>query len=188
MNSIAKWFIILFSFIAISAGIFGLFLWLTTSSQIANAPLAVTAKYDYYFNLAPKLGVNLKDLPFEIIPMRRIDSPEGPVYIYIILGRYQGIDFEDQIIYLSTKSGAIYGYKFSSNADEPIPYKDLKAGGSQISELGVSPFIQGEVLSIQWEDDRTLSKILSDSKTDSLNLVNPDMDFSGFQLINKVPK
>lgn len=187
MNSTAKWFIILFSFIAIFAGIFGLIFWLTTSPQIANTPLAVTAKYDYYFNLAPKFGLNLKDLPFEIIPMQRLDTANGPVYIYIILGRYDGIDFENQIIYLRTKSGTIYGYKFSPNANEPIPYKDLKAGGSQIS-VGVSPFIQGEVLSIQWEDDRTLSKVLSDAKADSLNILNPDMDFSGFQLINKVPR
>jgi len=166
--------------------IFGFGWWLLTSTEIVNTSLAIKARHYYYFNLAPKLGQNLGKLPFAIIAMQEVKAEEGIVYAYMILGRYEDSDWEKQILYLKTKDGQTYGYNYSDSPGSELVFQEWENGIIRKRTLSTTPLSKGDKIFIQWTDKRTLGQILLDAGLDQQKLLNPDMDVSDFQRINRL--
>ncbi|OGG23849.1 hypothetical protein A3A79_01435 [Candidatus Gottesmanbacteria bacterium RIFCSPLOWO2_01_FULL_43_11b] len=169
---------------------------LLTSVTFANNPLAIKTRYYYYAELFPDLIIKPATLPFTILAMKKVGTEQSPSYIYIMFGAYENVDFTNQILYLKTKDKSIYGFKFFLEPTNRFVYREPGVGASKTNfiiidphnpENTVSPFNKREIISVQWEDRRTLIEILQDAKTNAQRLVNPNMSVSDFQRIIRKP-
>ncbi len=179
--------VIIFSLIIVSfAGIFGFGWWLVTSMNISNTTFAIKARHYYYLNLAPKLGQGLKKLPFDIIPIQTMETIDGALYAYTMVGQYQYVDWDNQILYLKTKNGNLYGFNYSLDAGSNLIYSEKnKEGYIEIKYFQDDPWNKDDIITVQWTDKKTLKEILARAEVDSQKVVNPYLTADDFIKIIK---
>lgn len=159
--------------------------WLLSSPEIANSSLAINLRHNYYSVLGPKLGLSLKSLPYEIMPLLEVKGEPG--YVYKMLGKFSDIDRNKQILYLQTKKGDRYGFKYAIYPVGDLVYRG-KIGDKFVDvNFGDEPINIDEPILAQWSDVRKLEEIVSTAKTDDrYNLVNPNISGSDLLLVIKI--
>jgi len=160
--------------------------WLVTSINISNTALAIKARHYYYLNLAPKLGQDLKKLPFDIIPMQTMETTDGTLYAYTMVGQYQYVDLDNQILYLKTKNGNVYGFNYTLDLNNDLIYSEKNEEGIIESNFFQNnPLNENDTITVQWTDKRILKEILARAEIDSQKLVNPYLTADDFTTIVK---
>lgn len=112
----------------------GLSWFLLTSEKIANSLSIIKLRQNYYSVLLPKLGVSLKSMPFEIMPLTKIQGEEG--YLYTMLGKFVRIDLNNQIAFVQTSSDTVYGFIYPIYPPNHLKYQQ-KINGEFIDQSGV---------------------------------------------------
>lgn len=159
--------------------------WLLSSPKIANSSLAINLRHNYYSILWPKLGLSLKSLPYEIMPL--LEDKDEPGYVYNMLGKFSDIDWDNQILYLQTKKGNVYGFKYTIYPAGDLIYRE-KIGDKVVNvRFGDKPINIAEPIMVQWADTRKLEEIINTAKTDDrYNLVDPNISGEDLLLVIKV--
>lgn len=160
--------------------------WLVTSMNISNTTFAIKARHYYYLNLAPKLGQDLKKLPFDIIPIQTMETTDGTLYAYTMVGHYQYINWDNQILYLKTKNGNLYGFNYTLDAGSDLIYSEKnKEGIIEIKYFQDDLWNKDDIITVQWTDKKTLKEILTKAEVDSQKVVNPYLTADDFIKIVK---
>lgn len=164
----------------------GLMWGLVTLPSLANNDLAIKAKHYYYLNLAPRLGKDLNELPFSIEAVYKMETDNGTAYLYTMLGKYQEIDDQNQILYLTTRERKMYGFHYAFMPVGELTYR-AKGDNDVIEQkfFSIEPLQEGDSLVVQWTDNRTLEQILSEAEVNSQKLVNPYLTSDDFTVIVK---
>ena len=159
--------------------------WLLSSPKIANSSFAINLRHNYYSVLWPKLGLSLKSLPYEIMPL--LEDKDEPGYVYNMLGKFSDIDEDKQILYLQTKKGDRYGFKYEIPLVSELVYRE-KIGDKVVNvPFGDKPINIAEPIMVQWADTRKLEEIINTAKTDDrYNLVDPNISGSDLLLVIKI--
>jgi hypothetical protein len=146
--------------------------WLIGSSKTSNSSLAIKLRYNYYSVLWPKLGLSLKSMPFDIMPTLKVQDEAG--YVYTMLGMFVNADIDNQVIYVQTKSGDIYGFNYSIEPAGELIYREKIGDSFEDISFYDKPFSTDEALLIQWSDVRKLEEITKEANLDDrYHLVNP---------------
>lgn len=180
------WLIVILTLLAFIVLLVLGFWWLVTSMNISNTAFAIKARHYYYLNLAPKLGQNLKDLPFDIVPIQAMKTNDGILYAYTMVGLYQYTDWDNQILYLKTKNGSIYGFNYTLDLSRDLIYSEKKEEGTiEIKSFQNDPWNENDTIIVQWTDKRTLEQVLTRAGIDSQKLVNPYLTVDDFTVVVK---
>ena len=176
--------VVIFSLIAVGLTIiFGW--WLLSSSKIANASLVINLRHNYYSVLWPKLGFSLKSMPYEIMPL--LEAKGEPGYVYTMLGKFSDIDRDNQILYLQTKKGNVYGLKYAIYPAGDLIYREKIGDKFEDVNFGDELINIDEPILAQWSDTRKLKEIISTAKADErYQLVNPNISGSDILMIIKI--
>lgn len=159
--------------------------WLISSSKMANTSLAIKLRYNYYSVLWPKLGLNLKSLPFEITPTLKVQDEPG--YVYTMLGMFVDTDIDNQIIYLQTKRGAVYGFNYSIEPKGELIYREKIGNSFEDINFYDKPLSTNETLLVQWSDVRKLEEITKEANLDDrYHLVNPYIGITDYLSVIKM--
>lgn len=159
--------------------------WLLSSPKIANSSFTINLRHNYYSILWPKLGLSLKSLPYEIMPL--LEDKDEPGYVYNMLGELSDIDWDNQILYLQTKMGNMYGFKYAVSPVDDLIYRE-KIGDKVVNARFVDkPINITEPIMVQWADTRKLEEIINTAKTDDrYNLVDPNISGEDLLLVIKI--
>lgn len=164
----------------------GLVWGLVSLPSLANSDIAIIVKHYYYLNLAPKLGQDLKKLPFDIIPIQTMETIDGALYAYTMVGQYQYVDLDNQILYLKTKNGNVYGFNYTLDLNNDLIYSEKNEKGIIESNFFQNnPLNENDTITVQWTDKRILKEILARAEIDSQKLVNPYLTADDFTTIVK---
>ena len=153
----------------------------------------------YYLKLLPIVGFGRQNLQYSILPIKK-DSKYG-YYTYSLLGKFEKIDFSNNLIYLKDKKDQTYAitYIIKRVLDNPklvyFDYYDFVDKNSPIyntvninvfeKEKTVVPFKVGDILEIRWEDFRTLNQILAKKNGNEVLIENEGILKNVTQVINR---
>ena len=162
--------------------------WLITSPRVANTYLGTQARrYLYFSPLTQKIGMNWEKLPFAIEVMQEIKSEGGSVFAYTMLGKFERVDLNNPILYLITKDGKRYGFRFALDSEGELMYRDRNEDGSVDTKLfAINPFDEGVVVAVQWTDKRSLEQIILEAQSDPKLLVNPYLDTEDYVSVSRI--
>lgn len=186
MTNWRPWLIVISTLLA-SIVLFVLgFWWLVTSINISNTSFAIKARHYYYLNLAPRVGKSLDKLPFSIEAVQKMETENGAVYLYTMLGKYKEVDDQNQILYLTTREGKMYGFNYAFMPVSELTYRAKgESGVIEQKSFSTEPLQEGDSMVAQWTDSRTLEQILIETEVDPQKLVNPYLTVDDFTVIVK---
>lgn len=162
--------------------------WLIASPMVANTYLGTQTRRLLYFSpLAQKIGTDWEKLPFAIEVMGELKLEDGSIFTYTMLGKFETVDLDNQILYLITKDGERYGFRFALDSESELMYSDRNEDGSvDTKSFALNPIDEGVVLAVQWTDRRSLERIILEAQADPEMLVNPYLDTEDFVLVGRI--
>lgn len=162
--------------------------WLITTPGVANTYWGTQARrYLYFSPLTQKIGMDWEKLPFAIEVTQEIKSEGGSVFAYTMLGEFERVDLDNRVLYLITKGGTRYGFRFALNLESGLMYRDRNEDGLVDTKSSVvNPFDEGVVVAVQWTDKRSLEQIILEAQSDPKLLVNPYLDTEDYVSVSRI--
>lgn len=163
--------------------------WFLNSSAIANNSVVIKTRNFYYLNLLPVWGFEKRNLTYAIFPIQK--DPKYGYFTYSLLGKFQKIDFNNNLIYIKDKNNQTYIFSYiikRSPEDTKLvyfEYYDFDKEKNPVSntvkidvfekDKATLPFTKGDIVEIQWESFSTLDQTLSiRNENDSILIVRDE--------------
>lgn len=177
------------------------------SSLVGNSSTIYSLRSSYYSLTRKFTKPQVKDFMYDGIQL--VDTKDD-LYQYLFIGKYSYFDFDNRVIYLTSQTGKVHGFRLPVEADledknavtigfieiDEFGYYRSDDSGQPVKQfepvrfdvdkdINLSPWL-GKNVWIYWNDNRKRNEILGLSKVNKNILVNDPSTIT--EIIRSSPK